>query len=744
MSLSVAPSPLADSNALLHGRDDSRNLVGFEIEGLDRIRVFTREHTGVEAHTVPFEPWLLLSDESALKGWQGDCRLESLTGHAKFRWLVRFPDFGAQDSAKTHLQKRSGKRLSASGTSYLYFTDPIQQYLLMTGRTHFHGMSFGSLMRMQIDLETYCGAGFEFPNAARKSDRITAIAMSDTTGWERLISGREFDEPEMLAEMVGEIRRRDPDVLEGHNFFRFDLNYLRVRAQRYGQELKLGRNDGVLGGRSARVEFGDRRVTFVNFQIFGRHVIDTWFLAQAYDLRTRELPGHGLKAVARHFGVAAPGRTYIPGEKASWYFDHEPDTLFRYALDDVRETRAISALLSPTYFLQAQIFPCSYQQVALQEDLTKVDGLLLRAYLAEGHSIPAPLDEDAHALELTNHGSPGLVQNVSHCAVTSLHSSIMLSKGYFPRSDQLGVVSKLLRELVRRQVYEQTLADQAQVNPSIEDRMSAVTYEILMSSVPSYLGFTMGHFHDPEAARQVKAEAGAIMASLAQWLEQHGARVIEVEAEGVYFVALPLAEGMGIDSMLRREWGAVLPAGSTVHVDGPYPAMFSYDGANHALLDEQGRTRIKGPVLYPRGLEPFLRQCLDEMLRLFLEGKKDAIPALHERYREALQMHRLDIALLMKTETLQESLEDYQIRVKGARRNPRGVYEIALRSGRDYLAGDQVSYYVTGEGAHVKVNEHCKHISEWNPDRPDENVEYYKAKLRALYQKFQPFVAEKP
>ena len=82
------------------------------------------------------------------------------------------------------------------------------------------------------------------------------------------------------------------------------------------------------------------------------------------------------------------------------------------------------------------------------------------------------------------------------------------------------------------------------------------------------------------------------------------------------------------------------------------------------------------------------------------------------------------------------------MRVKGARRRPRGIYEIALRLGRAYLEGDKLSYYVTGEGAHVRVSECCKHASEWNPDRPDENLDYYKAGLRELYEKLRPFVVE--
>jgi DNA polymerase, archaea type len=270
----------------------------------------------------------------------------------------------------------------------------------------------------------------------------------------------------------------------------------------------------------------------------------------------------------------------------------------------------------------------------------------------------------------------------------------------------------------------------------------AATCEILLSSLHPYLSCPTGHFNDFDVEGKVTAEAQKVMASVAQWLERRGARIIGVEADGIYFAAAPSATIPESESHLARELAKLVPAGAELRLDGPYPAMFSYDPKNHALLDDKGRIRVTGSVLYPRGLERFRRNCLEEMFRLLLEGNKREIPALYGGYREALETHEFDIALLMKTETLQESLADYQMRVKGARRNPRGVYEIALRSGRDYLEGDQVSYYVTGDGAKVKVNEHCRHVSEWDRHRPDENVEYYKARLRELYEKFQPFVME--
>jgi hypothetical protein len=94
----------------------------------------------------------------------------------------------------------------------------------------------------------------------------------------------------------------------------------------------------------------------------------------------------------------------------------------------------------------------------------------------------------------------------------------------------------------------------------------------------------------------------------------------------------------------------------------------------------------------------------------------------------------------MKTETLQESPGTYMDKVRAGLRNASAPYELALRSERPYQPGDQVSYYVSGQGARVKVNEAARLASSWDPAAPDENTDYYLAKLRDLYEKFRPFV----
>lgn len=733
--------PLFQKNEVLFGHAGAPGLIAVEIDGDDKVKLFSRAGDAISLDTAAFEPFMLLAGDDGLHGWQGETSIEVLDGHGAFNRLAVFPNLKQLEDAKFHLQKKTGKSPSAGDVPYWYFSDPLHQFLLRSGRTHFLGMTFRDLRRMQVDIETYCQEGFTFPNPSRDSDRITAIAMSDSTGWERLISGKELNEAEMLKELVKVIRERDPDVIEGHNLFRFDLEYIEARAKRHKVALNLGRDGSRLGGHASRMQIAERTITYRKYEIFGRHIIDTWILAHHYDVATRELESFGLKDIARHFGVAGAERTYVPGDKTSWYFDHDPDTLFRYALDDVRETRAISEILSSSYFVEAQIFPYSYQNIPLRGNATKIDALFLREYLHQRRSVPYPNEGRDVVGGFTHMEHQGTAQRVLHCDVTSLYPSLMLVYNYLPKNDDLGVFAGLLGDLRGFRVKAKELARGARDEESrVYFNALQSTFKILINSFYGYLGFQMGHFNDFDAANQVTAKGRELIQSAIAWLKKNNAKIIEVDTDGIYFVPPDSVKTATEEERLIADLAAILPKGIELELDGRYPAMFSYKMKNYALLDEQGRLRIKGSGLRSRGLELFQREWLEEMLLLLLKNEKEKIPQLYQRYLDDIENHRHDISWLAKNETLQDSLENYQAKVIAKKRNAAAPYELALKAERPYQPGDQISYYVTGAKAKLKISENCKLATDWDPKNPDENAEHYKAKLKELYEKFKPWI----
>ena len=247
---------------------------------------------------------------------------------------------------------------------------------------------------MQIDIETSLSADFAFSNAER--DPLLAITLSDSTGWEEIIvveAGSPDAEPRALKRLCSLIIERDPDVIEGHNIFKFDLPYLAARASKLGISLFMGRDGSFLSvdSRLAKLPVGGGHyVEFPNYRIRGRHIVDTYLLAQLYDQAARSLENFKLKDVARALGVAEKNRVLLAGGESIMHAYHNNrDALCRYALADVRETRAVASLLSRSYFVQSQMFPYNYQNVITRGAATKVDSLFLREYLRRGRRILA-------------------------------------------------------------------------------------------------------------------------------------------------------------------------------------------------------------------------------------------------------------------------------------------------------------------------------------------------------------------
>ncbi|MFQ5897086.1 MAG: DNA polymerase domain-containing protein [Candidatus Methylomirabilia bacterium] len=737
------PSLSFYENTLLFGHDQTRGLLAFELEGGDRIRVFQRRDGQLRSTLESFSPFLLLADPDLLKGLKGDAQVTPLEGPGQYRWLGRFPHWQAAVKARDHCQKSSKKSPGAPEAPYRFLNDAVQQCLLLTGKTSFLGTTFSELRRLAVDIEVLTGEGFEFPNALRESDRIIVIALADSTGWEEAISGRGLSEFEMLERCSRLIRERDPDIIEGHNIFRFDLEYLEARARRYGSELRWGRDGSALRGHASRMQVAERLISYRRYHAWGRHIVDTWILVQHYDVATRELESYGLKDVARHFGVAAPARTYLVPDEIPRMFREDPARLVAYARDDVRETLALSRILSPSYFVQAQIFPFDYQDVVVKGNATKIDALLMREHLQRGRAVPTP---SAGAAVMGGHTAvfyQGVARRVLHVDVASLYPSLMLTFGIFPAKDELEVFPRLLQDLRQFRLRAKSLAQEA-TQEEERRHLTALqqTFKILINSFYGYLAFGTGHWNDFEAANRVTGEGRRLIKALVASLERSGATVIELDTDGLYFVPPPDVGDDAGEEQLVTDLSRVLPEGIRLELGGRYPTMFSYKMKNYVLLDGAGKLTIKGSGLRSRGLERFQRLWMEEMFRLLLEGRREEIPELVQRYLDDFAAHRVPIRHFMKTETLQDSLDAYREKVKARRRNPSAPYELALKSARPYQPGDQISYYVTGRGLNVKVNEAAKLATQWDPASPDENVEYYQAKLRELWEKFRPLVEQ--
>jgi DNA polymerase elongation subunit (family B) len=119
-----------------------------------------------------------------------------------------------------------------------------------------------------------------------------------------------------------------------------------------------------------------------------------------------------------------------------------------------------------------------------------------------------------------------------------------------------------------------------------------------------------------------------------------------------------------------------------------------------------------------------------------MEGKPEAIQGLRENFEKKIREREWNIDMLMKTDTLQDSLDKYRAKIGAGGRNRAAAYELALASGRNYKPGEQISYYIKATPKKVAAYEAAKLATDFDPQNRDENIDYYVAKLDELVKKF--------
>src|SRR5262245_28717372 len=396
------------------------------------------------------------------------------------------------------------------------------------------------------------------------------------------------------------------------------------------------------------------------------------------------------------------------------------------------------------------MFPQYYRDLIVRGNATRINALFLREYFRQRHSIPELPMPRAFEGGYTDIFFTGVARNVWHCDVASLYPSIMLQFDCFPVTDELQIFRHLLTDL-RNFRLEAKARMRAERDPAKQHHLQALqnTFKILLNSFYGYLELAQGHIADFDPAARVTQIGRDLLKKMIDWLNTRGAQVIEVDTDGIYFVppvdATPRRVGNGEDTRrdaastigeLQKDLAKELPAGIDVEIDEQFEAMLSYKAKNYALLTKDGDVIIKGGALKSRGLEKFQRVFLEEMIKIMMRGKAEAIADLRNDFERKIRNREWKIDMLMKTDTLQDSLEKYRGKIAGSACNLAAAYELALISGRNYRPGDQISYYIKATPKKVPAYEAAKLASEFDPENRDENVDYYVAKLDDLVKKF--------
>ncbi len=628
---------MADTQTVLFGADPTQGIVA--VEALDSEAVlYIRECDKVTEKREPFQPWLIVSDRQSIPDEWKTVEVTELEGNG-YRYLVTFPNWKAFLAARDTLRSK--------GTDHVGYGSPEKQYLLRSGKALFKGMTFDDVHRMQFDIET------SSLTAEDESARILLVSLSDNMGFEAIIDNE--DEAELLREFVRTVCERDPDVMEGHNVFGFDLPFISARARKVGVDLALGRDGSDLHyGAERTCPMGPTSRPFVPAYIHGRHVIDTLFSTQRFDIAKGQLERYGLKECAQVFGLAEPERVYIPGDQIARLWETEPEKIKLYARHDVRETRRLADLVCPAEFYLTQMVPDAYQTVATTGTGEKINAILIREYLRQGHAIAQPQHGRAVAGGYTELRRVGLIRRVVKCDVESLYPSLMLSMSIKPASDTLDVFLPALEELTRRRFEakgkaksESTPANEREYWDGLQN-----SFKILINSFYGYLGATPFHFNDMDAAEKITTSGQRIVKQISDSIERLGGKVIEIDTDGVYFQPPESVDGIEAEEAFVEQIGADLPEGIRLAHDGRYAAMLSLKVKNYVLIGYDGKKTFKGASVRSRADERFGREFISQSVDLLAAEDKQGVSDLYKDLMDRIVRRQLPVEQFARRERI--------------------------------------------------------------------------------------------
>ncbi|AHF93471.1 DNA polymerase [Opitutaceae bacterium TAV5] len=688
--------------------------------------------------------------------------IEPLAGDAVFNRLVHADTLPAFDAFV-----KTARAASGVGIGVDVIRPAESQYLLQHRQRLFRDISFSQVRRCQLDIETASHDG-DFSDASKPGDRVLAIGLrfnfpsaavppfpplahSPASPHSRtrllvLEAMTDAAEKKLLEELNTVLAAEDPDFIEGHNLFKFDLDYLRRRARRHKVPCAWGRFGQPATFRNSRLKVAERWIDFPRCDLPGRTVVDTYLLIQLYDITTRELTSYGLKDVAVYFGITDENsdRTYIEGAHIQDAFHQDRERFLAYLADDLRETQGIADLLLPTYFEQIRTFPILPQEAILRGITNKIDLLFLEDYYHARQSVPAPPEIRAFEGGYTRSFQEGVFRHVLHFDVASLYPSLLLSIGRNPRNDTLGVFIPLLRSLREYRLRYKQLARSA---PTADERAEAqarqTSFKILINSFYGYLGFSGARFGDGELAAEVTRRGRELLQTLIDAFAAEGCTILEADTDGIYLSAPDYHDR---PEALLEKITPVLPPGIELEYDGRYEAMFCYKSKNYALYDgETKKIILRGSALRSRGTEPCLRRLGTMLIHFLLGASADSPLDEIARLRETIGRREHPVADLAKSEVLGQNPDAYELWINNGGKPRRPAAEAALQLTPRPRMGERIAYYIVPRTPGQTADwQRARPVALYDAETAPYDASYYLEKIDDWLERYGPFLGVPP
>lgn len=582
-------------NTFVYGIDSTPGVVSCEVDHRTSELIIYRESAGeVIRETRAYSHWAL-APEAYSSQWS------PLDGANHYRFIREF------SSRRQMLDTKSRHR-----DLWLIY-DAREAALVRHGITYFKDSRIQDISVLSFDIEST--SIDHTPDA-----RVLLISNTYRCGARverRLFKYSDYEsDAAMFDDWCEWVRRLNPSLLVGHNLFGYDIPFMNYCARKAGTELRLGRDGSALFIPEYESRYrrdGSQDYTYRNARVHGREIIDTMFLAIKYDIG-RKYESFALKKIIAAEGLEVEGRQHYDASLiARNYRDpNEWQKICAYAEHDADDSLALFDLMAPSYFYLNQSIPKPFQTLINGASGAWLNSFLVRAYLSENHSIPAP-SEAAPYEGAISIGNPGVYRNVYKVDAASLYPSIMMTYKIEDKTkDPLGKFQAMVTHFTNERLANKQKAKETgdRYYTDLEQAQ-----KVFINSAYGLLGVPGLHFNSPTGAARVTELGREILQRVINWSQSKGFQLVNADTDSVSITLNGAAMSEDIRTNILVCINNLMPAGIRWEDDGYYPSVVVFRAKNYSLYD--GKTiKNKGSALKASLKELALIEFIERSVRI--------------------------------------------------------------------------------------------------------------------------------
>ena len=678
------------SNPLIFGKDTTENIVSIEVKD-DKVFIFKKDGELEQRNAI----YWILSNRKI------DKNFTKLKGSNHYRFIRTFKKMS--DFYK--FTKIYGKH------DIFVVWDKVEQQMIYHGYTQFKGMKVEDITVLGFDIESSglvrdkTSTCFVITNTFKKHGKKEVV---------QFVLDDYDDQYDMIEDWCDYVREIDPDILNGHNVFGYDLDYLNYIMESNGMALNLGRDKSPakFGKKPKRYRVdGAQTWDYKDCRIFGRHVIDGMFLAVKYDIG-RNYESWGLKSIVDYEGLVKEDRQFYDASKIrdNWSDPIEKEKIIEYCKHDGDDSVALFELMVPSFFYLSRSIPKSFQTIINGASGSWLNTLFLRAYLQTRDSIPKA-DQINHFEGAISYGVPGIYSNCFKQDVASLYPSIMRHyKVCEERKDYKETFPEVVEYFTIERLKNKKIANDTK-DPYY--RALEQSQKIVINSLYGFMGASGLNFNSEAMASFVTEKGRDILNEALSWAtgEEIDYWKSRVEGEdihendGEYNLVNCDTDSIMISKKDESFWtpkeradllegmNEVFPDLIVWEDDGYYDRVVVVKPKNYALLEEgKDKVKIKGSSFKDAKKELSMKNMLSEIVT-GLVYEKEWYPIYDKYLKEISNIEDISkwCTKLSITETLLEGDTTDKKR------------KLAALEGLDYQIGDKVYLYKYQDGMRPKM-----------------------------------------